>query len=155
MNKIIFLDIDGVLNNDEHLKKFSRSKNPMDHIMPEKVKLLNSIIKDTSAKIVLSTGWRVVLGAAETADVLLNSGLEGSIVGSTPDLPRRFSEVIPRWKEIQTWINQNKNKIANFVILDDLEFASNDKLSKNFILTDSKNGLTEADVTKAILILKG
>lgn len=58
MNKIIFLDIDGVLNsnfwNEEHQKEISDGS----LIDEEKVKLLSILVNKTNGKIVLHSGWR-------------------------------------------------------------------------------------------------
>lgn len=58
MDKIIFLDIDGVLNsnfwNDEHQKEISDGT----LIDKEKIKLLAQLVSRTSAKIILHSGWR-------------------------------------------------------------------------------------------------
>ena len=49
--KIIFLDIDGVLNT-----AFTRKRN--EHIDDFRVKLLSDIVQQTNAKIVLTSTWR-------------------------------------------------------------------------------------------------
>ena len=58
MNRIIFLDIDGVLNsniwNDSHQKEISDGT----LIDYEKVKLLSMLVKRTNAKIILHSGWK-------------------------------------------------------------------------------------------------
>lgn len=153
MNNIIFLDIDGVLNTDPFINSI-KSNNASDYLMKEKIDLLNKIILATDAKIVLSTNWRVSVGAARTADLLIEAGVEGTIIGATPtDLRRRLSEVIPRHKEIQAWLDANPSKVKSFVIIDDLEWASNEKLQNNFVLTNPDLGLTQENVQKAISIL--
>ncbi len=55
MKKIIFLDIDGVLNNRETLRKVQRSSDMID---PYLVLLVNRIVEATGADIVLSSSWR-------------------------------------------------------------------------------------------------
>ena len=52
MEKIIFLDIDGVLATPEYLKDGQWALNP------DKQKLLGEILAETDAKIVLSSSWR-------------------------------------------------------------------------------------------------
>ena len=53
MQKIIFLDIDGVLATPEYLKDGEWALNPV------KQNILKSIIDETDAKIVLSSSWRL------------------------------------------------------------------------------------------------
>ncbi len=57
MRKIIFLDIDGVLNNHETLAKKYRGSGIMG-VDPYRVLLLNRIVEATGAEIVLSSSWR-------------------------------------------------------------------------------------------------
>ena len=54
MKKIIFLDIDGVLNSETYDK--NRTAGAID---PECAKRLNRIIKETNADIVISSSWKL------------------------------------------------------------------------------------------------
>lgn len=56
--RVIFLDIDGVLNS----KEFFQNRQPtqgLNEIDEEKVKLLQQIVQATNAKIVLTSTWRI------------------------------------------------------------------------------------------------
>lgn len=59
MTKVIFLDIDGVLNsnfwNENHQKEISDGT----LIDGEKIKLLAQLVYRTNAKIILHSGWRI------------------------------------------------------------------------------------------------
>ena len=57
MRKIIFLDIDGVLNSMDYFEQTKDCKGYTE-INPEKVKLLKEIVDRTGAEIVLSSTWR-------------------------------------------------------------------------------------------------
>lgn len=58
MSKVLFLDIDGVLNsnfgNDSHRAEISDGT----LIDEEKIKLLAVLVKETGTKIILHSGWR-------------------------------------------------------------------------------------------------
>lgn len=54
-NILVFLDIDGVLNNESFLLK-SGGAEAFD---PDNVKLLNKLIKETNASVVISSAWRI------------------------------------------------------------------------------------------------
>lgn len=58
MTRVVFLDIDGVLNsnfwNDTHQREISDGT----LIDGEKIKLLAWLVKSTKAKIILHSGWR-------------------------------------------------------------------------------------------------
>ena len=78
MGKIIFLDIDGVLNSESYFKNKIAGV-----IDPECVRRLNRIIKETDADIVISSSWKLSPSSvyAEFNDV----GIEGNIIGMTPN----------------------------------------------------------------------
>lgn len=58
--KIIFLDIDGVLNSDEYFDKikYLKIEGIESEIDRKKVKLLQEAVKQTGAKVVLTSSWR-------------------------------------------------------------------------------------------------
>ena len=56
--KVIFLDIDGVLNSDEYIDRAKNSQGIERHIDIDKVKLLKKAIDETGAKTVLTSSWR-------------------------------------------------------------------------------------------------
>ncbi len=59
MMKIIFLDIDGVLNHMYWLKKMKGVEGDKKFFDPDCVRRLNTITDKTGAKIVLSSSWRI------------------------------------------------------------------------------------------------
>jgi hypothetical protein len=122
-DKIIFLDIDGVLNSSQE-----QSQNP-NFIDPVKLERLQRIISATGAKIVISSNWRVAM--SEVYRVL--ESIRDSIIGKT-------SYGTARAEEITDWIAEHN--ITKFVVLDDLDLE-----------IDKLVGLTESDVTQAIRIL--
>ncbi len=56
--KVIFLDIDGVLNSDDYIDIAKNSQAIERHIDIDKVKLLKKAIDETGAKTVLTYSWR-------------------------------------------------------------------------------------------------
>ncbi len=161
--KVVFLDIDGVLNsnfwNQDHTKEISEGK----YVDSDKVKLLAKIIKASDASIILHSGWRFWFDEnnrptrkeAEYLETSLRKyGL--SIQGATPNLTteeirktKKFSKV--KAEEILTWI-QNHDGIDGWVVLEDLDL-NNSIVEKHQVRTDSEHGLTENDVIKALEIL--
>ena len=162
--KVIFLDIDGVLNsnfwNEDHQREISDGK----YIDIEKVKLLSELVKKSGASIILHSGWRFwfdedaqpTRSEAKYLTELLKS--EGMIVaGMTPDLTteeirkaKRFSAV--KADEILTWLKDHP-ETENWVVLDDLEL-NNEKIASFQVMTDAEQGLTEEDVERALKMLK-
>ena len=158
--KTIFLDCDGVLNNDEtlenHYDKYKNNKN-IDSLM---VSRLNKIIEATGAKVVLSSSWRIVVGLEETVETMEKAGFIGEVIGATPNLQRGFhvAGTTPRGDEIQQWLDKNP-QVTNFVILDDCDDMG--KLSRYLVQTKFYSsyyvpgGLLESHVEKAIATLNG
>lgn len=117
--KIIFLDIDGVLNSMDYFEQTKDCKGYTE-INPEKVKLLKEIIDRTGAEIVLSSTWRN-LGKRKNepehpmytylTDTLKEYGME--IVDHTPYIGQ------DRTKEIKAWLDKQSDKDIRFVSLDD------------------------------------
>lgn len=160
---IIFLDVDGVLNNEEFFKKRLERKHTDSwserYLCPILVEKLNKITDLTNARIVFSSSHRRNWDTEEEmAENLKNGGIKADIIGRTPKLFfENGTHSVPRGCEIKAWIERNiGDKVSEFkyVILDD----DSDMLywqRKNFVQTDGQLGLTDEGVHKAIKILNG
>lgn len=160
--KIIFLDVDGVLNSEDDLEVYRKQNNITgcilyDNIEDRPLNLLQEIVDATGAKIVVSSSWRLGYlrrskhGKIDTLFNKLRSALESkhlSIYDVTPYLPGQ-----ERGAEIQEWMYQCKENIENFIILDDDSDMGPFKESQEFIHTTYKHGLTEELKDLAIEIL--
>jgi len=150
--KIIFLDIDGVLNTSEYMGSIQGSEEEMKAIDPQAVKILNDLITDTGAKVVITSTWRRFVPFTEICYTLENKGLTNinSIIGMTRYLlPRKMSmPSTPRGKEIQEWINGfGSENITKFVIIDDDSDMVH--LMPNLIKINNKVGLTVQNADRA------
>lgn len=160
--KIIFLDIDGVLNHEAFYKeRFEKRYEegamsyPHSEIDPKSVENLNTLIKETGAKVVISSTWRHS-GLEYCKDVLEFHGFKGEIIDITPS--SRCGMCV-RGNEILSWIKDNEKKIGQryynfteYVIFDD----DSDMLYRqrnNFLLIDRFVGLTKGNVFRAKKIL--
>ena len=111
MNKIIFLDIDGVLNNTAlgiKSRDTWRLFNDIDTVGGElssiNIKNLNDITDQTKADIVISSSWRILYDIHELRDILHTAGVTGNIIDFTQNLPGRG---IRRGNEIQCYIEDH------------------------------------------------
>lgn len=132
--KIIFLDIDGVLNSDEYFDKIKNLNiNGIENdIDVSKIVLLKKSLDETGAKVVLTSSWRYTRKAQELKQLLLSYGI---IVDCTPFIDNE------RGIEIKKWL-QEHNDVQDFVILDDEIFDSYDeKLMKKLIKISDTNGI--------------
>lgn len=164
MQKIIFLDIDGVLATPDYLKDGCWALNP------EKQKLLGEILSWTEAKIVLSSSWRKhtledTKAYMKKEGFLFTDEIIGVTIRAYHYIEKGIHLSIPRGVEIKQWIDTNihsnngkdwsRKKLRvdyNYLILDD----DNDMLlehKNNFIRTDGMIGLTSEDVVKSVAIL--
>jgi len=155
--KVIFLDIDGVLNNELYLKEqyktFSAKemeKHPSNYISNDNIIQLNSLCDRTDASIVISSSWRKMLSLDEIKTALLEKGFayQDRIIGITPELGSS-TRVIDRGSEIKEWLKTNA--VDKFVIIDDGDDMGN--LFSYLIKTDYIFGLQEKHVFAALFIL--
>ena len=149
--KIIFLDIDGVLNYETCWGR-PENENTQDVWDEDCVSELNRIVEETGAKIVVSSTWRLYDDAY--AIIIEKMGIkEGSIIGKTKDyLPIIKAGGTCRGDEIQDWLDTTNDVIENFVILDDDDDMG--ELVPYLIQTDFRDkGLTKEIADKAILFL--
>jgi hypothetical protein len=175
--KIIFLDIDGVLNHHifykkrydekQHEKTIKKENDKLTKesevdfyagmIDPESVIILNELIEETGAKIVISSTWRLGKDIETLQMILDKHGFIGEIIDKTP----RGCGCCKRGNEIYEWISANTKilgaasyEFKSYVILDD----DSDMLlwqREHFINIDQHVGITPTNVYKAKRILNG
>lgn len=139
VDKILFLDIDGVLNS---AKFFSNYKPYQDlpGMDPNSVSLLVDIIQKTGCKIVLSSNWRYS-GIHKESDYALwleETDPSNTVINSTIDVTPVF-DIKCRADEIAAWIDSN-NYRGTFVIVDDIDDMY--ELAEYHVRTNIEDGLT-------------
>lgn len=142
--KIIFLDIDGVLNNH---KSYGTGKADM-----WCVAALNDITDRTGAAIVVSSTWRMG-GLLSCRDKLAEWGVTAPVIDRTPIRETLHGDLTladPRGFEIAEWWCQHA-EIESFVILDDDSDMAH--LKDRLVQTDRTVGLTMRDAKRAIALL--
>ena len=168
MDKIIFLDFDGVLNTEYHQNLLCYQglayQDEYGAIFdPEAIKQLERIVDATSAKIVIESSWKF-LGLEAMQEMWSERQLPGQVIDITP------SSVSDQWllsanlddidsamghckgMEIASWLADHAGPYAHYVIIDD-EYVILDSQLPNFILTNPYDGITEELADKAISIL--
>lgn len=161
--KIVFLDIDGVLNssfwNENHQEEIRQGM----LIDKEKISILATLIRKTGARIILHSGWRnwfrdnlkpIRIESEYLLNFLKEEGL--SIDDVTPDLTteeirisKKFSLV--KADEILLWLKQHDD-VTSWVVFDDLDLHDFE-VEQHQVKTNSQIGLTYFDIEKAEEIL--
>lgn len=152
--KVIFLDIDGVLNSYDFYNECDDFTVAVDE---ENLKNLKTIVDQTGAKIVLSSSWRHgwnedYEACGDDVKRMLNQfqTFDLKIISRTgKDMMFR------RENEIAKWIKESKERIEGYVILDDGPFEWEKRgLQSHVVQTDfKKGGLLKQHIEPAIEIL--
>ena len=156
--KVIFLDIEGVLNSEKFLN------NNKDQVVDrERVRILKSIVDKTGAVIIMSSGWRLCFDenmlpqdgySKELYEVLCEFNI--NLFGKTPDFSteeirsrKTFSHV--KANEIIAWLDENKN-VEKYVVIDDLDLK-NEEINSHLVKVNGEIGITEEDAKVVINII--
>lgn len=151
--RVIFLDIDGVLVTGEHTERnykatgvvLSGSDIPFD---PSTVNNLNWLIKESGAKIVISSSWRYLHDIDSMRGILSGYGVVGDVIGMTHKGDSR------RGLEIAEWLRRTKESIESYVILDDdANYDCTQDHPDCCVDTTFQYGLTELHAKRAFEIL--
>lgn len=128
--KVLFLDIDGVLNkrSDWEVIMPNMSNKLLNRVLLGRV---HTIIKETNCKIVLSSTWRIF----EKDIKYLEEYGQLDIFDKTPMLKG------PRGLEIQAWLEEYP-EVETYAIVDDDGDMLESQLG-NFFQTEQLHGLTE------------
>ena len=156
--KVIFLDVDGVLNS---LSTSERSPEGWTGVDDVNLCQLARIVRKTGAVIVLSSTWKDMWHPdapeknAPDFTYLLQKlrKYDLALLDKTPGESSAY-----RGREIIDWIATNKKEIESFVVLDDIWFFDfNSKMLSGRIVRTSfaGGGLTERRANEAIAVLNG
>ena len=145
--KIIFLDIDGVINSMSGL--YMRGGQSIMDLYVEHIQVLKWILDKTDARIVISSTWRIGMTVEELKRMFYNYGLPSRyIIDKTP----RFTGE-QRGFEIKHWLDNCDVDVESFVVLDD--DSDMDAVRDNFVQTKHDYGLTYVEGFKAVEMLNG
>ena len=149
MRKVLFLDIDGVLNTDR--QQWHCQMNgiaPIDRFGyefdPKAVGNLTTILEETNAEIVISSSWKF-LGLQTLQKMWKDRNLPGTIVDITHDGESKG------W-EIDEWLMNHEGQVCGYVIIDD----ENDMMpeqQEHFVQTNPQFGITKKNIEDIIKIL--
>lgn len=147
--RVVFLDVDGVLNSLHDYWAFLEGKgdpHPLCYAIDRgKLAIFKRIVAETGAEIVVSSSWReddmdysILTQVLETVDL--------RPIDRTPQLPKQ-----PRGNEIFMWLTGHP-EVKQFVILDDCNDM--EPIFEHLVQTKGAYGIDEDDAEQAIAILK-
>jgi two-component system, cell cycle response regulator DivK len=124
--KVLFLDIDGVVNN----KSTKKNHQSVVNVEPVLVARVRRIVQNTGCKVVLSSSWRLFQSSRDEAEKKICK-----FADITPILRA------PRGYEIKAWLTMHP-ETDHYAILDDADSILPEQ-RMNFFQTTWENGLTE------------
>lgn len=158
--KIIFLDVDGVINSVRSMLALRRKDDGYRHhfIDPIAVALINRLTDVTGANLVISSTHRKhipdPLGTGRCLVAMQkyfdNFGITGKVIGYTPCDPRGH-----RGNEIREWLAENTDrlKISEYVIIDDDSDMTEAQKLHHFVKVDNYEGFGYHGYKEALRIL--
>jgi hypothetical protein len=181
--KVIFLDNDGVVclstewggrkkKKLKYLKEFPGIEIlpayiKMDNFNDKAVKILNSILEQTGAEIVVSSDWKLYCTLDELKEMFTKYGVSKSPIDTTSNIPLKYdknyytAEELAEYRimEIKQWLKDHP-EVTQWVAVDDLPLDekfgpvsgnSNGGLT-NFVLTPkSSEGIKQSGIKEKIL----
>jgi hypothetical protein len=142
--KIIFLDIDGVLNSIDSMVAFHGCNEK--HLDKVSIGLLKRLCEATDAKIVISSTWRKGRTIADFVGIFSFYGWDNApIIGRTPVKDSK------RGLEIHECLLYHP-EVTDFVILDDDSDMLDSQL-QNFVHVSNINGFRSQHFCKALRVL--
>ena len=166
MSKVIFLDIDGVLNTErQHNRCVEAGLAYVDNFGyafdPVSVANLKKIVDEAGADIVISSSWKF-WGLSTMQKLWVNRELPGKLIDVTPNnvsdemllsVDLDLME-LPAGKgsEIKEWLETKGQQVTHYAILDDFPDMLPEQQS-HFVQTDPIIGVTVEDANEIIRIL--
>lgn len=154
--RILFLDMDGVLNSVQSSHYFWRTKynrktfmNGFESLCPIACSNLDYLLESyPDMKVVISSTWRRFHDLKEWDEKMKDicPSIVGRVIGKTPG-----NDCGERGNEIYNWLEQNNHFETPFVVLDD--DSDMNKVSANFVHIDSYHGLQWFNVVQAKIII--
>jgi hypothetical protein len=147
MSKVIFLDFDGPMIPVRAYWLPNQTKPIVSTFDPVAVSLVNKLIEDSGAKLVISSSWRMQ-GFEEVMATLEKNGIDPKHVHEDWDTPAKFSS--QRIHEIKWWLGDHP-EVTHYVAIDDenlhVEFVP------NAVLADAYEGFSMRNYLEARLML--
>jgi hypothetical protein len=151
--KILFLDLDGVMCTSACYGRGKKNKWESYMFDPKSVAILNFILQETGAEIILTSDWRTNYTLQEMREIFTHNFVLKGPIGFTPSSNTYLGNNLEggRTDEIRMWLNTHawKNDIK-WVVVDDLNMSS--FFPENFVHCPNENeGIKRQGIKEKIL----
>jgi hypothetical protein len=143
-DKVIFLDIDGVMNSVG--SPFDDRRGVTSFLAPGNIEVLNQIVRATGAVVVVTSTWRLTMSIEQLRAHFADSGCVAEVVDITPDL-----DAYRRDRKIRAWLTAQRQPPRRYVILDD--DREMDDLPGRLVRTDQMVGLSPRELPQVLALL--
>lgn len=151
--KLWFLDLDGPIVTDKIRSEDRQNKWGVDIFDPQCVPILNEILLETGAEIILSSDWRYDRPLIDNQEIFLFNKIVKYPISITPKHKTDAMNLEGnRADEIKEWLNKSNRtyKITNFVIVDDLDMSK--QFPNNFVkIKNTMEGIASKGIKEQII----
>jgi Swiss Army Knife RNA repair-like protein len=144
--KILFLDIDGVVNSEETFA--TGEARGICGINSYLAFLVGRILLETNAKLVLSSSWRYSEWGCEEVEKYVGKIYSKTHTYDKDEGETQFVDKARRGHEIQAWLDSHP-EVEKYAILDD-DADMLPSQQANFFQTSQKTGITKEQAEKII-----
>ncbi|MEZ4448238.1 MAG: HAD domain-containing protein [Nannocystaceae bacterium] len=144
--KVIFLDVDGVMNHHDTITDAERGF--VSWLDPKNVAVLNEVVRATGAVVVISSGWRWSMPFGELRAAFAEAGCVAEVIDVTPDIDGHR-----RGREILAWIAAQAEAPACYLALDDEHEMP--ELGGRALKIDPSEGLSLTVLPRVLALLEG
>lgn len=134
-----FLDIDGVLNTQEHSS-----------FLPSAMYNIKTLYQKTQCKFIISSDWRLNKSLDDLQKLFIDEDLDIPLVGKTEDGPSVFGEY--RANQIKNYIDVHQ--IEKYIVIDDVNYRNfRNYFGERFIQASFTQGFTRKNLEHALNIM--
>lgn len=157
VQRVIFLDIDGVLNSSDFFGRRHATGSTEEFgrhdLDPTPSALVQQLCHEAEAHIVISSVWRLAHRTTELRELLETVGIAPKrVIGCTPQYPgpeRERGTEIKGWMEVNSYIHD----IESYVVIDDNRVGGGIP-NERLVLTKTELGFRPGDYQRALRILR-
>lgn len=150
---ILFLDHDGVLCLEQNWGTRQKNGEDFDDFDKGAIQVLNEILNDTNADIVVSSDWRHHLSLASMSDLYFKRGIIWTPIGYTINVKDEKGLLYletNRVKEIQLWLDCHNMQGAKWCAVDDMDLSALG--DEHFVqCTHSREGIKQTGIKEKII----